>query len=172
MEKRVLDSDHFYQPPKQIATAFMPDDILDFLNGRDLDRKLTEAIRISTVGEQGWPHAAMLSVGEILALDSSEVAILVYENSNTSRNLARDGRLTLTLPLDRGLCEIRLRATAKNQEGRHRCFTAVVEGVRQHRSDYSDVVSGVTFRLHDPTAVLARWSRQIELLREFKKENG
>jgi len=36
--------------------------------------------------------------------------------------------------------------------------------VRQHRSHYADVVSGVTFRLHDPTAVLARWSRQIEML--------
>jgi hypothetical protein len=172
MEKRVLNSDHFYQPPRQTATALMPDDILDFLNGRDLHRKLSEAIRISTVSEQGWPHAAMLSAGEVLALDSSEVAILVYENSNTSKNLARDGRLTLTLPLDRGLCEMRLRATAKNQEGLNRCFTAVVEDVRQHRSHYADVASGVTFRLHDPTAALARWSRQIELLRDFKKENG
>ena len=150
----------------------MPDDILDFLNGRDLDRKLSEAIRISTVSEQGWPHAAMLSAGEVLALDSSEVAILVYENSNTSKNLTRDGRLTLTLPLDRGLCEMRLRATAKNQEALNRCFNAVVEDVRQHRSNYADVVSGVTFRLHDPTPALARWSRQIELLRDFKKENG
>jgi hypothetical protein len=85
-----------------------------------------------------------------------------------ARNLAHDGRLTLTLPLDHGLCEMRLRATAKKQEGRHRCFTAVVEDVRQHRSQYANVVSAVTFRLHDPTAVLARWSRQIEMLRGLK----
>jgi hypothetical protein len=63
---------------------------------------------------------------------------------------------------------MRLRATAKKQEGRHRYFTAVVEDVRQHRSHYADVVSGVTFRLHDPTAVLARWSRQIEMLQGLK----
>src|SRR5260370_32868628 len=107
MEKRVPNSDQFDQPPKEIATAFMPDDILDFLNGKNFDRKLSEAVRISTVSEQGWPHAAMLSAGEVLALNPSEVAILVYENSNTSRNLVRDGRLTLTLPLDRGLCEMR-----------------------------------------------------------------
>jgi predicted ATPase/DNA-binding winged helix-turn-helix (wHTH) protein len=90
----------------------------------------------------------MLSAGEMLALDASKIAMLLYERSNTSRNLARDGRLTLTLPLDHGLCEMRLRATAKKQEGRRRCFTALVEDVRQYRSHYSDVVSGVTFRLH------------------------
>jgi hypothetical protein len=36
----------------------------------------------------------------------------------------------------------------------------------------ADVVSGATFRLHDPAAVLARWSRQIELLPDLKQENG
>jgi Pyridoxamine 5'-phosphate oxidase len=162
------DSDQIYQPPKPIATSFMPKEIFDFLNGNDLDRKLSEAVRISTVSEDGWPHAAMLSAGEMLALDASEIAMLLYDGSKTSRNLARDGRLTLTIPLGHGLCEIRLRATAKKQEGRHRCFTALVEDVRQHRSNYADVVSGVTFRLHDPTAVLARWSRQIEMLRGLK----
>ena len=114
----------------------------------------------------------MLSAGEMLALDASKIAMLLYERSNTSRNLARDGRLTLTLPLDHGLCEMRLRATAKSQAGQHRCFTAVVEDVRLHRSYYADVISGVTFRLHEPDTVLARWSRQIELLRALKQENG
>jgi hypothetical protein len=111
------DSDQIYQPPRRIATSFMPEEILDFLNGDDLDRKLSEAVRISTVSEDGWPHAAMLSAGEMLALDASEIAMLLYEGSNTSRNLARDGRLTLTLPLDHGLCEMRLRATAKKKGG-------------------------------------------------------
>ena len=164
MENYVSDSDQVYQPPKRIATAFMPDEILDFLNGKDLDRKLSQVVRLSTISEEGWPHAAMLSVGEMLALDASEVAMLLYEGSNTSRNLARDGRLTLTLPLDHGLCEMRLCATEKKREGRHRYFTAVVKDVRQHRSHYADVVSGVTFQLHNPTAVRARWSRQIEML--------
>jgi hypothetical protein len=67
---------------------------------------------------------------------------------------------------------MRLRATAKKQEGRYRYFTAVVEDIRHHRSHCADVVSGVTFRLHDPTAVLARWSRQIEMLRGLKSESG
>jgi len=162
------DSDQIYQPPTWIATSFMPDEIRDFLNGDDLERKLSQAVRISTVSEDGWPHAAMLSAGEMLALDAFEVAMLLYDGSNTSRNLARDGRLTLTLPLDHGLCEMRLRAIAKKRQGRHRCFTALVEDVRQHQSRYADVVSGVTFRLHDPTSVLARWSRQIETLRGLK----
>jgi hypothetical protein len=164
----VSDFDQIYQPSRRMATSFMPAEILDFLNGDDLDRKLSQAIRISTVSEEGWPHAAMLSAGEMLALDASEVAMLLYEGSNTSRNPARDGRLTFTLPLDHGLCEMRLCATEKKREGRHRYFTAVVKDVRQHRSHYANVVSGVTFRLHDPTAVRARWSRQIEMMRGLK----
>jgi hypothetical protein len=172
MEDQMSDSNQIYQPPRRIATAFIPGEIVDFLNGKDLDRKLSQAVLLSTVSEEGWHHAAMLSAGEMLALDASEVAMLLYESSNTSRNLARDGRLTLTLPLDHGLCEMRLRATAKKQDKRHRYFIAVAENVRQHRSNYANVVSGVTFRLHDPTAVLARWSRQIEMLRGLKKENG
>src|ERR1700676_5344974 len=170
MEDHMSDSDQIYQPPTWIATSFMPDEIRDFLNGDDLGRKLSQAVRISisTVSEDGWPHAAMLSAGEMLALDAFEVAMLLYDGSNTSRNLARDGRLTLTLPPARGLCELRLRATANKQEGRRRCFTALVEDVRQHQSRYADVVSGVPFRLHDPTSVLARWSRQIETLRGLK----
>jgi hypothetical protein len=170
MEDDVSDSDQIY--PRRIATAFIPDEILDFLNGKDLDRKLSQAILLSTVSKEGWHHGAMLSAGEMLALDASELAMLVYERSNTSRNLARNGRLTVTIPLDHGLCEMRLRATAKKQEGWCRCFTAVVEDVRQHLSHYADVVSGVTFRLHDSTAVLPRWERQIEMLRGLKKENG
>jgi hypothetical protein len=115
MEDDVSESDQIYQRPRPIARAFMPDEILDFLNGKDLDRKLSQAVCISTVSEEGWPHAAMLSAGDMLALDASEVAMLLYVGSNTSRNLARDGRLTLTLPLGHGLCEICLRATAKKQ---------------------------------------------------------
>jgi hypothetical protein len=168
MEDHMSGYDDIYQPPTRIATSFMPAEILDFLNGKDFDQKLTDAARISTISEDGWPHAAMLSAGEMLALNASELAMLLYEGSNTSRNLARDGRLTLTLPLDHGLCEMRLRATEKKQVGRHRYFTSVVEDVRHHRSRYADVVSGVTFRLHDPTAVLARWSRQIEILQGLK----
>jgi hypothetical protein len=164
----VSDFDQIYQPSRRTATSFMPIEILDFLNGDDLDRKLSQAIRISTVSEDVWPHAATLSAGEMLALDGSEVAMLLYEGSNTSRNLARDGRLTVTLPRDRGLSELRLREAAKKQEARHRFFAASVEDVRQHRSHYAEVVSGVTFRLHDPTALLARWSRQIEMPRGFK----
>ena len=58
------DFDQIYQPSRRMATSFMPAEILDFLNGDDLDRKLSQAVRLSTIGEEGWPHAAMLSAGE------------------------------------------------------------------------------------------------------------
>ena len=45
-------------------------------------------------------------------------------------------------------------------------FEAHVKQVRQHAAPYADVTTGVTFTLHDPEAVLARWQRQIAALRE------
>jgi hypothetical protein len=44
-----------------------------------------------------------------------------------------------------------------------------VGDVRQHQSHYAYIVSGATFRLRDPTAVLARWSGEIEMLRGLKQ---
>src|SRR6202049_4655439 len=167
MENHSSHSDQIYQPPTWIATSFMPDEIRDFLNGDDLERKLSQAVRISTVSEDGWPHAAMLSAGEMLALDAFEVAMLLYDGSNTSRNLARGGRLTLPLPLDHGLCEMRLRDSEETARATP-LLHCVGGGCAAASVPLCRCRFGVTFRLHDPTSVLARWSRQIETLRGLK----
>ena len=44
-------------------------------------------------------------------------------------------------------------------------FEAEVQETRTHAAPYADVTNGVTFRLHDPEAVLARWERQIAAMR-------
>jgi len=40
-----------------------------------------------------------------------------------------------------------------------------VETVRIHKAPYAAITSGITFALHEPEAVLARWQRQISALR-------
>jgi hypothetical protein len=93
------------------------------------------------------------------ALGHSRIGIVLYAESTTSKNLARDGRLTLTFLLGRGLCEVRLRAIEKEAGGQYRYFIATVEDVREHLAH--SVPSGLTFRLHDPASVIKRWKSQI-----------
>jgi hypothetical protein len=46
-------------------------------------------------------------------------------------------------------------------------FEAKPQATGHHEVPYADVKSGVTFSLHDPEAVLARWRRQIAALRDL-----
>jgi len=161
------DANDIYHPPQHISNTALPDELVDFLDGENLDRKTSQALRLSTVDETGWPHAAMLSAGDITALDHCRIGIILYAESATSKNLARDGRLTLTFPRGRGLFEARLRAIEKKADEQYRYFIATVEDVREHFAHYADVLSGVTFRLHDPAGVIKRWKSQIASLRKL-----
>ncbi len=161
------DANDIYHPPEHISNTALPDELVDFLDGENLDRKISQAIGLSTVDERGWPHAAMLSAGDMTALDHSRIGIVLYAESTTSKNLARDGRLTLTFRHGRGLCEVRLRAIEKKADRQHRYFIATVKDVREHLAHYADVLSGVTFRLHDPASVIKRWNSQITSLHKL-----
>ncbi|MBV9483988.1 MAG: hypothetical protein JO249_25050 [Acidobacteria bacterium] len=70
----------------------------------------TQALRLSTVGIEVWPQATLLSAGAALALSSGHIRFAIFPNSGTAANLVRDGRLTLSLSLDGGMCELGMRA--------------------------------------------------------------
>ena len=66
------------------------------------------------------------------------------------------------------MCELRLRArtlTAPAEETSLAFFEAAPVMTRIHVAPYAAVVSGITFALHEPQAVLPRWQRQIAALR-------
>lgn len=152
----------------QTAANVLPPQIVEDFGGDRLEARMNDAIRLSTVGADGWPHAAQLSVGEILATGASELFVAMWPNSNTTENLKRDGRLTLSLVHGGALFEVRARASLAAE---HRTaldltvFRVTIEAVAEHRAKYAEVVNGVTFRLHDPQAVLPRWREQIAMLR-------
>jgi hypothetical protein len=60
-------SEHVYTPPSALPPKPIPAAVADYLNGEDLLSK-TQALRLSTVDAEGWPHAALLSAGDMLAL--------------------------------------------------------------------------------------------------------
>ena len=61
------NTEHVYAPPSVLTAGGTPTDLRTLLNGEDLLSK-TQALRLSTVGADGWPRAAVLSAGEVLAL--------------------------------------------------------------------------------------------------------
>lgn len=160
-------TDQSYTPARDISPADIPAGVSSFLNGEDLLSK-TQAVRLSTTDADGWPRASLLTAGEILVLPDGSVRFAVFRQSGTAANLARDGRATLSMSLDGGICEVRLRATACGHqvpEGPLAYFKAEVDAARLHVATYADVTSGVTFALHDPSAGLLRWQQQVAALR-------
>jgi Pyridoxamine 5'-phosphate oxidase len=160
-------TEHAYIPPRTTATKTAPAEVARYLDGTDLSAK-TQALRLSTVDTEGWPHAALLSAGDMIVTSSGRIRFGIFPQSATAANLARDGRLTLTLALDGGLWELQLRARPLARSTRDvplAFFEAEVEATRTHVASDASLTSGITFALHDPEAVQDRWRRQIAALR-------
>jgi hypothetical protein len=163
----VTEAEHVYKPLPHNASTGLPAAVARYLDGTDLLEK-KQALRLSTVDAAGWPHAALLSAGDMVAMPSGRLRFALFPQSATTANLVRDGRLTLTLSLDGGMCEVRLRAHELAQTSLEvplAFFEAEVEAVRNHVAPYAAVTQGITFALHEPQAVLPRWNRQIAALR-------
>ena len=58
---------HAYTRPETSNTTALPKLVETYLDGTDLLAK-TQALRISTVDADGWPHASLLSAGDMLAM--------------------------------------------------------------------------------------------------------
>ncbi|MCX5540844.1 pyridoxamine 5'-phosphate oxidase family protein [Paraburkholderia sp. CNPSo 3076] len=158
------------QAMQPASSTQLPAALVREFDGEHLEARLADAVRLSTVSEDGWPHGAQLSAGEILAVNAATLLIAIWPQSSTTANLARDGRLTLSLVHDGALLEIRARshAVAQRQTALElSVFRVEIESVTEHRAKYAEVLSGVTFRLYEPPQVLARWREQIAMLRGF-----
>ena len=156
---------HTYVPPG--IEAAPPPAVAHYLDGTNLLQK-TQALRLSTIDPDGWPHAALLSAGEMLILPSGRLRFVIFPNSTTTANLMRDGRLTVSLALDEGIWDMRLKARRlahTSPDVPLAFFEAELESAWLHRAPYAAVTSGIIFALHEPDAVLPRWQRQIAALR-------
>jgi len=159
------DGTHAGEPHDACA---LPPALVSALDGEHLEARADEAMRLSTVSADGWPHGAQLSVGEVLAVDAQTLLVAMWPHSNTARNLLRDARLALTLVHDGAVLEIRARASlvAEHQTALDlSVFRLHIERLDVHRAKYAEVLSGVTFRLYEREKALARWREQIAMLR-------
>lgn len=144
--------------------------LFEYLDGSGLEHKQQEAMMLLTVTEDGWPHTAMLSAGEVVALDHGRLRLALWPGTETSGNLIRSGQAVL-LAVHQGavhkirLAAKRLPALPGARHPRER-FEANVLSVREDRAKYAELTSGITFALKGEEQVLQRWKETLEELRE------
>lgn len=146
----------------------LPDTLMALLNGSLPASHRHQAIRLSSVGDNGWPYAAQLSLGEIIARSPGELLFAIWPDSTTTRNLQRDGKMTLALVLEGAVIEVQARATLREEtltDLALAVFRADVKQVIAHRAPYATITSGLTFHLKDEAVALTRWHEQIAALK-------
>ncbi|MCA1646262.1 MAG: pyridoxamine 5'-phosphate oxidase family protein [Chloroflexi bacterium] len=148
----------------------LPDAVCELLNGADLARREGLTFLLLTTDEANWPHMAMLSVGEVVAMDERTLRAGLWLHSSSTKNLTRAGRGMLTLIVEGNGYYVRLEARRGpdldlGADGRLAYFVMDVKEVQEDSTDYATLTSGVTFRLKQPEQVVPRWQLTVAALR-------
>jgi hypothetical protein len=154
--------------PRSIGNQ-LPDALRQLLDGSDVAGREGLTFLLITADESGWPHMAMLSVGELIAVHPRTLRAGLWLHSTTSKNLARDappGARSSRCrwprwPAWRGRRGPDLDLGA---DGRLALFVFEIEDVLEDAADYATLTSGVTFRLNRPEQVVPRWQRTVDAL--------
>ncbi|HEY7141346.1 MAG TPA: pyridoxamine 5'-phosphate oxidase family protein [Methylomirabilota bacterium] len=152
----------------------LPDRLLSRLMAPASGSPLDAAVVLATVDPYGWPHPALLSYGELLALDASRIRLALHPGSRSSRHLRESGRATLVFA-DAELC-LYVKAEALALPGGRAApelarFELVVRDVLEDRAEGEEagarLASGLTIAWPaEPRAIVDRHARIRAALRE------
>jgi hypothetical protein len=150
--------------------AGLPADIARLLDGSDLETRVGITLLVISTGEDGWPRAATLSVGEVLAPNADEILLSLYATSRTTAAITSSGRAMLLLTHKGSIVRVMLEASgvtdpAADAAGR-RTFRARVADVEVDAVAYARVTHGIEFELLDHGEAMSRWAGQLAELRE------
>jgi hypothetical protein len=150
------------------------DDVRELLSGRtgpegvDAASSGTgalEALEVVTADADGWPHIAWLSAGEVLPVGPTTLGMCLWPNSTSTRNLERSGHALLQIVVDGEVWKLRLEVRPLGRidvDGRAlAAFRAEVVDGKRDAVPYADVLTGPSYRLHEPAAVGERWHAQL-----------
>jgi hypothetical protein len=151
-----------------IHTQELSTNLCQFLNGRNLEAKQHEAMMLLTMSQDLWPHVAMISVGEAIAINPKELRLSLWPNTTTTANIVRTGKATLVVFFN-GIAhyvQLSLYKLPELADARHmrKRFSAKVVSFREDVAKYAEITSGVQIKLKDPASVLKRWEETIEEL--------
>lgn len=139
------------------------------LDGTRLHEKTQIAMTLHTVDEEGYPHQAMVSAGEVIAESRDVLRIALWLGTHTTGNLLRDGKALLGVVHGGVSYTVRLQTEALPQlsDARHprARFAAHVLETKADTAKYATLTSGIAIELNDPRAVVARWEETLEELK-------
>ncbi|MFB5760945.1 pyridoxamine 5'-phosphate oxidase family protein [Paenibacillus medicaginis] len=143
-------------------------ELFGLLDGSRLESKQGEAMMLLTVTDDHWPHVAMISAGEIVALNRRQLRLALWSGTTTTGNVIRTGKATLAAFADGRAYYVRLLLEQlpelPDAEYPRARFTATVASSRADTAKYADILTGVTIRLKNPAEVLKRWEKTHEEL--------
>jgi hypothetical protein len=146
----------------------IPPALLPLVDGHDLAAAAGHTFLLLTARDGGHPHAALLSAGEVLAVDG-RLRLALWPGSTTTANLTATGRATLLAVLPPSTYHLRLdarRLPDLSVRGKPRaCFEAEVVESRDDVVAYATVTSGVRFELVDREATLEAWQATLDAMR-------
>lgn len=122
-------------------------------------------LALLTVADGGWPHQALISIGELVVLDDTHLRLATWPTSTTTRNMEATGRCALVAVVDGDVVTVRLSLTPRGTVAALTAFDARIVEVRSDTAPYATVETGIRFRLTDPAQALARWRSTREALR-------
>ena len=126
----------------------LPDSVRQLLDGMDLAQREGLTFLLLTNDEDDWPQVAMLSVGEVVAIDARTLHAGLWLHSGTSKNLTRSGRATLVMIADGNGYYVRLSAR-RGQDLDLRAPWPHAGGLRSFASSGDRLVQALEVRAHD-----------------------
>jgi hypothetical protein len=147
----------------------LPESVHRRLDGTDLEGDSGFTLSLVTVDESSYPRIALLSVGEVLALNESRLAMALWPGSTTTRSLSASGQGTLAVVADEVAYSIQVEVERQDDLPAggmdHAFFMATIQDVLADEVTYARLTSGITFELPDRDRVLARWQATVDAMR-------
>lgn len=139
--------------------------VYEFLNGKELEAKQHDAMLLQTVSEDGWPHTAMISVGEVVAISSSRLRFALWKDTTTVKNILRTKKASLILVHEgvgvyTQLEMEKLPDLTDTPHPRDR-FEGKIVSIKEDTAGYADLTSGITFQIKEDN-IIERWEQTIK----------
>ncbi|CAH2771850.1 MAG: FIG00453616: hypothetical protein [uncultured Caballeronia sp.] len=140
-------------------------------------RKLFDGTSIKTktgftasllAADEGRVQTSLLSVGELFAPDRGTLCFSLWPQSRAARLVSKTGRATLTFVFNEAFFQVQLQARIAPLEGTSvTCFIATIESGEWQKVPYARLAQGIGFEFAQGhgDAVLARWRKQIDVLK-------
>ena len=81
----------------QLIDTSLTEDLERRLCGRFVEKRSDQVILIHTLDADLWPHPAVLSYFEVVAVDRENIRLATYKTSRTSENMRRREKVTLSI---------------------------------------------------------------------------